>query len=161
MQCSPTHDTSGLALYSAFDGGWKKGLQVLAPEAMKVTRHSGTDSGGFSVYATGVSGLLYYFQHMESAGRAPVGATVAKGSKIGVLGDFVGARVPHLHLGINIETLAGKGKQLKYGKTGTGPPYTVGSPISALSWRGWAKRASCTSTRAMPGRCQSLDRRTR
>jgi hypothetical protein len=128
LQCSPTHDTSGLGLYSAFDSGWKKGLLVLAPEAMTVTRHSGTASGGFSVYATGVSGLLYYFQHMESAGRAPVGRAVAKGGKIGVLGDFVGARVPHLHLGINIEALAGKGKQLKFGKTGTGPSYTVGSP---------------------------------
>lgn len=125
---SPTHATSGLPLYPAFDSGWKKGMRVVAPEAMTVTRHSGNSSGGFSLYATGVSGLKYYFQHMESAGRAPEGSKVPKGGKIGVLGDFVGARVPHLHLGINIEKIAGKGKQLKYGRTGKGPDYTTGSP---------------------------------
>jgi Peptidase family M23 len=126
---SPTHQTSGLPLYAAFDGGWVKGKRVIAPELVTVTRHSGNSNSGFSLYATGKSGLKYYFQHMESAGRAAVGSKVAKGGKIGVIGDFVGANVPHLHLGINVEALAGNGKQLKYGKTGHGPDYTTGSPV--------------------------------
>lgn len=129
---SLTHATTGLSYYPAFDCGWKQGVSCLASEPVTVTRHSGNANSGFSVYATGESGLRYYYQHMESAGRAAVGSKVKKGGKIGAIGDFVGARVPHLHLGINIEQLAGKGKQLKYGKTGNGPPYTTGSPTVAV-----------------------------
>jgi hypothetical protein len=125
---SPTHDTTGLSYYSAFDCGWVEGKSVIAPEPCKITRLSGNSSSGFSVYATGRSGIKYYFQHMKDAGRAAVGRNLEKGGRIGVIGDFPGARVPHLHLGINVEDIAGKKKQLKYGKTGNGPPYTTGSP---------------------------------
>jgi hypothetical protein len=128
----PTHHTSGLPLYSAFDGGWVEGKNVIAPEPVRVTRHSGNSNSGYSLYATGESGLKYYFQHMESAERAAVGSKVAKGGKIGVIGDFVGARVPHLHLGINIEALAGSGKQLKYGNPELPierRDYTLGAPL--------------------------------
>lgn len=129
---SLTHATSGLPLYPALDGNplvpWAKGAKVIAPEPVTVTRHSGNANSGWSLYATGKSGILYYFTHMESAGRAAVGAKVKKGGKIGVIGDFVGANVPHLHLGLNVEALAGKGKQLKYGASGKGPDYTHGSP---------------------------------
>lgn len=127
---SPTHATSGLPRYPAFDTNWRAGSRVIAPEGGMVTRHAGGGSSGFSLYLTGDSGLKYYFQHMNSEGRAPLGR-LEKGGKIGTVGShirFPGARVDHNHVGINAEAILGAGKELKYGKTGTGPAYTVGSP---------------------------------
>jgi hypothetical protein len=127
---SPTHDTSGLSGYPAFDTNFRAGSSVIAPEGGTVTRHSGNDRSGFSLYLTGDSGLKYYFQHMNSEGRAPLGR-IEKGGKIGTVGSashFPGERVDHNHVGVNAEAILGVGKQLKYGKTGTGPDYTTGSP---------------------------------
>lgn len=126
---SPTHATGGLPLYPAFDTNWKAESRVIAPEGGMVTRHSGGGAKGFSLYLTGDSGLKYYFQHMNE-GRAPLGR-LKKGEKIGTVGSadrFPEARVDHNHVGINAEAILGAGKQLKYGKTGTGPDYTNGSP---------------------------------
>jgi Peptidase family M23 len=125
-----THDTSRLSRYPAFDTNFRAGSSVIAPEGGRVTRHSGNDRSGFSVYLTGDSGLKYYFQHMNPEGRAPVGR-IEKGEKIGTVGSarrFPRARVDHNHVGVNCEAIIGAGKQLKYGRTGTGPDYTLGSP---------------------------------
>jgi hypothetical protein len=125
-----THDTSGLSRYSGFDTNFRAGSSVIAPEGGTVTRHSGNDRSGFSLYLTGDSGLKYYFQHMNPEGRAPLGR-IEKGKKIGTVGSasrFPGARVDHNHVGVNCEAIIGAGKQLKYGRTGTGPDYTFGSP---------------------------------
>lgn len=130
LKMSLTHETSGLPLYPALDGVWKAGQRVIAPESGTVTKHSGGGSGGFSLYLNGDSGVKYYFQHMTDAGRASLGK-IAKGARIGIVGSpkvFPGQRVAHAHVGINVESLAGKGKQLKYGKNGNGPNYTLGSP---------------------------------
>jgi hypothetical protein len=125
-----THATGGLPLYPAIDTNWKAGSAVIAPEGGTVTRHSGGGSSGFSLYLTGDSGLKYYFQHMNSEGRAPLGR-LKKGGKIGTVGsadDFPDVNVAHNHVGINVEAILGAGKQLKYGETGTGPNYTLGAP---------------------------------
>lgn len=126
----PTHATSGLPRYCAFDTNFRAGSSVIAPEGGMVTRHSGGGNSGFSLYLTGDSGLKYYFQHMNPDGRAPLGR-VKKGAKIGTVCSaerYPGARVDHNHVGINVEAILGAGKQLKYGETGTGPNYTFGSP---------------------------------
>jgi hypothetical protein len=123
-----THATGGLPLYPAVDTNWRA-LRVIAPEGGMVTRHSGGGSLGFSLYLTGDSGLKYYFQHMNEAGRAPLGR-LKKGGKIGTVGsakDFPDVNVAHNHVGINAEAILGAGKQLKYGKTGNGPQYTLGA----------------------------------
>jgi hypothetical protein len=129
LDASPTHATGGLPRYPAFDTNWLA-LRVIAPEGGEVTRHSGGGDLGFSVYLTGDSGLKYYFQHMNEAGRAPLGR-LKKGGKIGTVGsakDFPAVRVDHNHVGINAEAILGAGKELKYGETGTGPPYSPGAP---------------------------------
>jgi hypothetical protein len=126
----PTHDTSRLARYPALDTNFRAGSSVIAPEGGTVTRHSGGGRSGFSLYLTGDSGLKYYFQHMNPEGRAPLGR-IEKGGKIGTVGSasrFPGARVDHNHVGVNAEAILGAGKQLKYGKTGAGPDYTLGAP---------------------------------
>lgn len=129
LKLSLTHQTSGLPLYPALDTAFTAGAKVIAPEAGVVTRLSGGPSAGYSVYVTGESGLRYYFTHMNPE-RADLGP-IAKGEKIGVVGSpsrFPGARVAHVHLGVNIERIAGAGKQLRYGANGSGPDYTTGSP---------------------------------
>ena len=132
-----THETDGLALYPAVDTVWVAGTRVIAPEAGKVTRHSGRPNSGYSVYLDGQSGLRYYFQHLNPEGRAPV-AAIKKGAKIGTVGSpsrFPGQRVAHCHLGVNAEAMVGKGGQLKYGRTGRGPNYTTGSPSIGVQLR--------------------------
>ena len=140
LRLSLTHQTSGLPLYPAVDSGWAGG-PVIAPEAGQVTRHSGGESGGYSVYLTGSSGLRYYFTHLNPE-RADIGH-IAKGARIGTVGSpkrFPAQRVVHVHVGINIEEWAhgGHGKQLKYGKTGNGPDYTEGSPAVGVQLKALA-----------------------
>jgi len=127
-----THQTSGLPLYPAVDTAFEAGTKIIAPEAGIVTRHSGGESGGYSVYLSGDSGLRYYFTHLNPE-RATVGRRVAKGGIIGTVGDprrFPAQRIAHAHVGVNIEKLPGSqaGRQLKYGEKGNGPDYTFGSP---------------------------------
>jgi Peptidase family M23 len=135
---SLTHATSGLTRYPAFDTNFRAGSRVIAPEGGRVTRHSGNARSGFSLYLTGDSGLKYYFQHMNSEGRAPLGR-IKKGGKIGTVGSasrFPGERVDHNHVGVNVEGILGAGKQLKYGKTGSGPDYTLGAPTIRKQLKG-------------------------
>jgi hypothetical protein len=126
-----THATSGLARYPAFDGGWTPGTAVIAPERVKVTRHSGGSYAGWSLYATGDSGLRYFITHIR-AERAAVGSTIAKGGRLGTVGDFVGARVPHAHVGVNVELLLGAGAQLAHNTNYTNGKPTIGAQLDAL-----------------------------
>lgn len=129
LRASLTHQTSGLPLYPAYDTAFAAGTTIIAPEDGEVTRHSGGTSAGWSLYMTGESKLQYYLTHLNST-RRPVGP-VKRGQKLGTVGSatqFPGARVSHCHFGINIEKLVGAGKQLKYGKNGNGPDYTLGAP---------------------------------
>lgn len=125
LKVSLTHKTSGLDFYPAVDTAWTAGQKVIAPEDGKVTRHSGGESGGYSVYIEGRSGLRYYFTHLNPQ-RRPLGP-VRKGDFVGTVGSprrFPAQRIAHAHVGVNIEQLVGKGRQLKYGTTGRGPDYT-------------------------------------
>jgi murein DD-endopeptidase MepM/ murein hydrolase activator NlpD len=127
----PTHDTSRLSGYPGFDTNFRAGSSVIAPEGGMVTRHSGSDRSGFSVYMTGDSGLKYYFQHMNPDGRAPRGR-IEKGEKIGTVGSakrFPGMRVDHNHVGVNCEAFLGKGKELLWGGAPVKPRkrYGIGS----------------------------------
>jgi murein DD-endopeptidase MepM/ murein hydrolase activator NlpD len=130
LKASLTHQTAGLPLYPAYDTAWVAGSLVISPENGEVTRHSGGESTGYSVYVTGESGLRYYLTHLNPEQRRPIGP-VQKGQKLGVVGSakrFPGARVAHCHFGVNAEQMLGAGKQLKYGKYGRGPDYTQGAP---------------------------------
>ena len=131
LQEDLTHATSGLPLYPAFDTGWTPGSVVVAPERLKVTRHSGGAYSGYSIYATGDSGIKYYVTHL-SPWRTEVGVTVPKGGRLGSVGRFVGARVPHAHVGINVELLFGAGKQLKHNTNYTHGAPTIGKQLVIL-----------------------------
>jgi hypothetical protein len=126
-----THATSGLPLYPAFDTGWRAGDIIIAPEPLRITRHSGGPYAGYSFYASGDSGIDYYVTHLNFW-RARVGARILTGGKLGAVGHFVGARVPHAHVGINVERIFGKGKQLKHHTNYTHGAPTIGKQLVIL-----------------------------
>lgn len=118
-----THLTSRIR-WPAFDGGWKAGMAVIAPEPLTITKQSGS-KGGDAFYARGQSKIEYWFGHI--AGAPATGKTFAKGARMCVIANIgAGDGGPHLHLGLNTIPLVGQ--QLKYGRTGSGPPYTIGAP---------------------------------
>ena len=123
---APTHETSGLLAvtgshYPAFDSEFGQiGRWVIAPEALTVTRDS-SSQGGDAFYATGASGLKFWFGHLSVAPAK--GTKFRKGQRIGQIASI--AR-PHVHLGIDARPLIGR--DLKWGRDGNGPPYTFGSP---------------------------------
>jgi hypothetical protein len=122
-----THKTGGIPLYPAFDDAFNAigGITIIAPERI-IVRKGSSSVPGDAFYAEGDSGLRYWFGHLVSA--PAVGRVIGKGSRIGVtLKHNIGGG-PHCHCGVNAEKFLGPGKQLLYGKTGTGPDYTHGSP---------------------------------
>jgi murein DD-endopeptidase MepM/ murein hydrolase activator NlpD len=132
MLQAPTHishgvDWPGGVKYPAFDTGFDKaGLAVLAVEALTVTRESGSQ-GGDAFYATGTSGIRYWYAHLE--GTAPAkGTRFRKGQKVGTIDGGFGQSPggPHSHLGIDVTPLGLPA--LKWGRDGDGPEYTFGSP---------------------------------
>ena len=115
-----THPTGGIPLYPALDDAFVAGREILAPEAMTVTRASSSRPGS-AFYATGRSGLKYWFGHLSSSPR--VGTRFRKGQVVGrVLYHTVGGG-PHVHLGINAEAFLGKGRELVHRTN-----YTHGAP---------------------------------
>jgi hypothetical protein len=107
-----SHATSGISLYPATDTVWTPGCVIIAPEKIEITQAS-SSSPGDACYAKGVaSGIKYWFGHMVSA--PGVGKVIGKGATVGKVGQFSGY-TPHLHLGVNVENLWGKGKELKHG----------------------------------------------
>jgi hypothetical protein len=107
-----SHATSGISLYPATDTVWTPGCTIIAPEKIEITQAS-SSSPGDACYAKGLtSGIKYWFGHMVSA--PGVGKVIGKGATVGKVGQFSGY-TPHLHLGVNVENLWGKGKQLKHG----------------------------------------------
>ena len=114
-----THATSGIPLYPAFDDVWYTDRNVLAPEALAVTRTGGA-SHGVAFYADGDSGLRWWFGHLNVA--PAVGRRFARGAVIGTVA--YDARAPHVHVGINVERLWGGGKQMTHRSD-----YTHGAPL--------------------------------
>jgi hypothetical protein len=124
MLFAPTHNTDGLVGYPAFDSGWQAGRRVLAVERLKVTRQSSA-AGADAFYATGVSGIDYWYGHIVQA--PATGSWFDKGDQVGTIARIAASQGgPHLHLGLNTVRLIGH--TLAYGRTGHGPDYTMGSP---------------------------------
>ena len=118
-----THTTSGIPGYSAFDTGFgMAGLAVVAPEALTITDDTSGAQGGDAFYAVGKSGLKYWFGHIAHVPKQ--GTKFRKGQQLTTIANQ--EHTDHLHLGIDARPLIGK--TLLYGKTGSGPAYTHGSP---------------------------------
>jgi hypothetical protein len=107
-----SHDTTGIALFPATDTVWTKGTTIIAPEKITITQASSSNPGD-ACYAKGESGAEYWFGHMVEA--PPVGKVISKGGTIGKVGAWSG-HTPHCHCGVNVESLWGKGKELKHGE---------------------------------------------
>lgn len=120
-----THETGGIPLYPAFDDAFVPGRVIIAPEQLEITKSSSSHPGD-AFYALGRCDIEWWFGHLVSA--PAVGRKFRKGEKIGVVLDHSIGGGPHVHAGVNVERLLGKGKQLEYGRNGNGPPYTWGSP---------------------------------
>lgn len=122
---SPTHNTDGVMArtgseYPAFDSGWRAGRAVLAVEPMRVTRQSSA-MGADAFYATGVSGLRYWYGHIVKA--PATGTRLALGDIISVIAAIPGA--DHVHLGIDARSVIGH--DLRWGRDGDGPDYSWGA----------------------------------
>jgi hypothetical protein len=114
-----THDTSGIPGYPAFDDAFSAGRDVLAPEDLKVTGASSSNPGD-AFYATGASGIKYWFGHLVAA--PAVGKKFKKGAKMGDVMQTSQGGGSHVHVGMDVRPLTGK--SLKYGSNGNGPDYT-------------------------------------
>lgn len=127
LDMSLTHDTSGIPLFPAVDTAWGGGggVIVCAPEDCTVDTKDTHAGPGEAVYLTGKSGMRYWIGHLNR--DWPLGTKFAKGAVIGKTLPIPGSS-DHAHVGVNAEAFLGAGKQLKYGKTGNGPDYTLGSP---------------------------------
>jgi Putative peptidoglycan binding domain len=121
-----THATSGIPLYPAFDEVWGENKTVIAPEPLVVTRVGGSRPGK-AFYADGVSGIRWWFGHLQAS--PAVGTKFAKGQKIGV--TFHPYDVAHVHCGVNVERLWGKGKQLAHHTNYTHGAPRIGTQLAA------------------------------
>jgi len=121
LQMDCTHATSNIRYYPAFDTAFHAGMAVIAPEGMVITRDSSAAPGD-ACYATGDSGLRYWFGHLKQA--PAVGKRFAKGAIFGYVAYNNVGGGPHVHVGVNVEGLWGPGKQLVH-KTN----YSHGAPL--------------------------------
>lgn len=126
LDMSLTHQTHGLPLFPAIDLAWGAGVDMFAPEDCVVDTKDTSAHPGEALYLRGTSGARYWVGHIDR--DYPLGRKFDKG-------DFIGQTVPttigggpHGHWGVNAEAFLGKGKQLKYGRDGNGPDYTLGAP---------------------------------
>lgn len=125
-----THKTSGLDFYPAFDDAYEQGEVILAPEALIVDKKLSSAHPGLAFYATGRSKLRYWFGHLDR--RHPLGTRFAKGDAIGkVAANSIGGG-PHVHVGVNIELIAGAGKQLIHHTDYTHGSPTIGAQLARL-----------------------------
>lgn len=122
---APTHATSGIPLYPAFDTAFTANMTIIAPENITVWFKDTSAYPGEAIYAYGDSGLKYWFGHLDR--DWPLGVKINRGAVIGrVLPTTIGGG-SHLHVGVNAEAFLGPGKQLKWGRDGNGPNYTWGA----------------------------------
>lgn len=121
LQHDLTHATSGIPYYPAFDTAFNTGTACIAPEGMVVTRASSSKPGD-ACYATGDSGIRYWFGHLKQA--PAVGKRFKKGAVFGYVAPNNVGGGPHLHVGVNVEGIWGPKKQLVH-KTN----YSHGAPL--------------------------------
>jgi hypothetical protein len=126
-----THKTSGINLYPAFDDAFNQGRVVIAPEPLVVVLPATGSVPGKAFYARGRSRLHYWFGHLDRS--HPPGTSFAKGAAVGrVAANSIGGG-PHVHVGINIEELAGDGRQLLHHSDYTHGAPTVGAQLKKLT----------------------------
>jgi hypothetical protein len=126
-----THATAGIALYPAFDDAFNQGRVIIAPEPLVVIPPSTGSHPGRAFYARGRSRLKYWFGHLDRS--QPIGTSFAKGAAIGrVAANNVGGG-PHVHVGVNIEELAGDGRQLLHHTNYTHGAPTIGAQLKKLT----------------------------
>jgi peptidoglycan hydrolase-like protein with peptidoglycan-binding domain len=123
-----THATSGIPLYPAFDDAFAEGRGLIAPEDMEVTRDSSSHPGD-ACYCLGRSKLQWWFGHLEAAPK--VGRRFAKGERFAKVGPNTIGGGPHVHVGINVEKVWGKGKQMSHHTNYTHGSATVGEQLAA------------------------------
>lgn len=123
-----THSTAGIPLYPAFDDAFREGEVIIAPEALTVCKHLTSSNPGHAIYACGRSEIVYWFGHLDRAHA--LGTKFGKGDAIGKVARNTIGGGPHCHVGINIEALAGKGKQLAHHTD-----YTHGAPLIGTQLR--------------------------
>jgi hypothetical protein len=85
---------------------------------------------GFAFYAQGQSELRYWFGHLDRS--QPIGATFKKGDALGRVGANTIGGGPHVHVGVNIELLAGAGKQLLHHTNYTHGAPTIGAQLKKI-----------------------------
>lgn len=123
-----THATSGIDCYPAFDDAFVPGREIIAPEHLVVTRASSSNPGD-AFYASGDSGLDYWFGHLISA--PSVGREFAKGAVVGTVLDHDIGGGPHTHVGVNVERVWGSGKELEHHTNYTHGAPTIGDQLAA------------------------------
>lgn len=121
LQMDCTHATDGIPYYPAFDTAFNTGTAVIAPEGMVITKASSSRPGD-ACYATGDSGIRYWFGHLKLA-PAP-GKRFKKGAVFGYVAPNNIGGGPHCHVGVNVEGIWGPRKQLVH-KTN----YSHGAPL--------------------------------
>ena len=126
-----THPTGGIALYPAHDDAFEPGRTIIAPENLTIgwkrengvwVKKSSSSNPGAACYARGESNIGWWLGHLVSV--PAIGKELSKGAKIGVVLDHDVGGGPHVHDGINIEAIAGNGKQLEHHTN-----YTHGAPL--------------------------------
>lgn len=129
-----THMTSNMPegdIYPAYDDAFDVGVEIIAPEALEVTRDSSANPGD-AFYATGDSGIRYWFGHLDRAPRR--GSRFKKGGVLGrVAPNHLGGG-PHAHIGIDAQPLCGF--ILKHRTD-----YRHGAPLVGVQLRAWALAA--------------------
>ena len=123
---SLTHKTGGIPLFPAVDLAWGAGVPMYACEACTVDTKDTRPVPEKPYISPGASGMRYWFGHLDR--DHPLGKKFSKGALIAKTVNQPPGMTDHGHVGVNAEKFLGKGKQLKYGRTGTGPDYTTGSP---------------------------------
>lgn len=121
-----THNTDGFeGVWPAFDDtNVSVGTPVVAPEAVTIIDHTGSD-GGVGFKARGKSKIIHLFLHCAT--RPPLGASYAKGARLSTVARIRADQGgPHIHYALDTRPLVGA--WLKYGRDGNGPDYTYGSP---------------------------------
>lgn len=116
-----THPTSNINLYPAFDTAFGAGREVIAPESIVINKKYSSSSPGIAFYASGASGIDYWFGHLDR--RHILGTPFTKGQ---LLGKTVPTQIgggPHVHVGVNTERILGNGKELLHHNN-----YTHGAP---------------------------------
>ena len=125
-----THATDGIPLYPAFDTAFRQGASIIAPEGLTVTRPSSSRPGQ-AFYATGQSGMRYWFGHLDRTHAA--GVKFGKGASVGrVAPNHVGGG-PHCHVGVNVEKLWGPGRELVHHRDYTHGAPTIGHQLRLRS----------------------------